>query len=104
MAERRRAKGEGSIFQLASGRWVGRLHYDDPVTGERKNTQVSGSTKREASARLKEMRDRVADGGPAKDDGVLLEVFAQHWVDTTLKASDRKTSTKTLYAGMTRTH
>lgn len=102
MAERR-AKGEGTIFQR-NGRWVARLVYEDPLTGLRKHTQVSGKTKAEASKKLREMRERVAGGSPARDDGMPFEKFAQHWLDTTLPASDRKQSTKTLYAGLTRTH
>lgn len=102
MAERR-AKGEGTIFKR-NGRWVARFTYEDPLTGQRKHTQVSGKTKGEASQKMRDMRKRIAGGSPARDDGMPFERFAQHWLETTLLASDRKQSTKTLYAGLTRTH
>jgi hypothetical protein len=48
----RRPKGEGSIFQRPDGRWVGRLTYEDPVTGLRKQSQVSATSKQGTSEKL----------------------------------------------------
>lgn len=103
MAERR-AKGEGSLFRTSQGRWVARVEYLDPGTGRMRRTQASGKTKSEAARKLRVMRARVHDGQPARDDQQAFGRYAESWVTTTLQASDRKATTKALYAGLARTH
>lgn len=100
----RRPKGDGSIYQRPDGRWVGRIYFEDPVTGLFKRTQVSAKSKTAVSARLKEMRERLDQGVTARDDGMAFGTFAIRWLESSLAASDRRSSTKTLYAGLTRTH
>jgi integrase len=101
---RRRPKGEGSIHQRADGKWVGRLYYDDPVTGLARRAQVTGTTKSAVSARLRAMTQRIGAGSPARDDAGLFGVFAARWLESSLPASNRKETTKILYAGLTRNH
>lgn len=103
MSTSRRAKGEGTIFPRGEA-WVGRLTYEDPVTGLVKRVQVTEATKTKAAVALRAIRDRVTAGAPARDDSMMFGAFAQRWIETTLEASDRKNSTKMLYAGLTRTH
>lgn len=100
----RRPKGEGTIFQRADGKWIGRLTYEDPQTGLRKRSQVSAPTKKGASEELRKIRERVDAKQPPRDDKALFGTFAEQWVATSLEVSDRKQSTKTLYAGLTRSH
>ena len=105
MPERRRTYGEGSTYQRASdGRWVGSLRYEDALTGASRRTTVYGVTEREAVRKLAAIRKRLDAGAPAKDVGVSLDAYASSWVESTLEVSDRKASTKTLYAGLTKTH
>ena len=104
MATSRRPKGEGSLFQQPNGSWVGRILFEDPVTGLIRKAQVTGKTKSGASSQLKAMRTRIEQGVSAKDDGVPFGVFTSRWVESSLAASDRKASTKALYAGLARTH
>ncbi len=52
----RRPKGEGTIFQRPDGRWVGRLTYEDPVSGLRRQTQVSATSKKAAAASLRALQ------------------------------------------------
>jgi hypothetical protein len=101
---RRRPKGEGSIHQRADGKWIGRFYYEDAVTGLAKRAQTTGPTKRDVSAQLREMMTRVEGGLAARDDTALFGVFAARWTDSSLPASDRKETTKVLYAGLARTH
>ena len=100
----RRPKGEGSIFPRPDGRWVGRLTYEDPVTGLRKQSQVSATSKQGTSEKLRELEDRVRAGAPPRDDKAPLGAFAEQWIATTLAVSDRRQSTKSLYASLTRSH
>ncbi len=100
----RRPKGEGSIYQRADGKWLGRLYYEDPVTGAAKRAQVTGTTKTKVSAQLHEMRKRVEAGAAVRDDSALFGVFAARWLGSSLPASDRKVTTQVLYAGLARSH
>ena len=104
MSGSRRPKGEGSITRGADGRWTGRLFVEDPVSGLTRRLQVTGRTKTEVSARLRDMPKRVEAGSAARDHGVAFGVFAQRWLDSSLAASDRRASTKALYASLTRSH
>lgn len=101
---RRRPKGEGSIHQRADGKWVGRLYYEDPVTGLGRRAQVAGPTKSSVSKQLRTMTQRIGEGAPARDAAGLFDVFATRWLESSLPASNRKQTTKVLYAGLTRNH
>ncbi len=103
-AKNRRPKGDGTIFQRADGKWIGRLTYDDPETGLRKRSQVSGDTKKAASTALKKLGARLEAGSPPRDDSGTFGAYAQTWITTTLSVSNRKESTKRLYGGLARTH
>ena len=100
----RRPKGEGSIHRRTDGKWVGRFYYEDPVTGLTRRAQVVGSTKKEVSGKLRLMVSRVEAGSAARDDATVFGVFAAHWLESSLPASDRKETTKVLYAGLARSH
>ena len=100
----RRPKGEGSVHRRTDGKWVGRFYYEDPVTSLAKRAQVVGSTKKEVSGMLRDMVSRVEAGSAARDDATLFGVFAARWLESSLPASDRKETTKVLYAGLTRSH
>lgn len=101
----RRTYGEGSSYQRASdGRWVGSLRYEDPISGAARRTTVYGTSEREVVRKLAVIRKRLDVGAPAKDVGVTLNIYAESWIDSTLEASDRKATTKTLYAILARTH
>ncbi|MGB3763727.1 MAG: site-specific integrase [Ornithinimicrobium sp.] len=104
MTTSRRPRGDGSIYRASNGKWVGKLYVDDPVTGLTRRVQVTGRTKVETAARVKEMRERSLRGAPARDDAMTLATFATRWLGSTLPASERKDSTKSLYASLTRTH
>jgi integrase len=101
---RRRPKGEGSIHQRADGKWVGRLYYEDPITGLARRAQVTGTTKGSVSTQLRSMMQRISEGAPARDDAGPFEAFATRWLESSLPASNRKQTTKVLYAGLTRNH
>ena len=59
----RRAKGEGSLFQQADGRWVGRVDLGPDIrTGQRRQRRVTGSSKAKAAQRLRALQAEVAAG------------------------------------------
>jgi hypothetical protein len=63
-----------------------------------------GSTPKEARAKASAVREQLRANLPARDRKVTLGVFAAEWIDSTLAASDRKASTKAMYATMARQH
>ncbi|UXA04417.1 site-specific integrase [Mycobacterium sp. SMC-2] len=101
---KRRANGQGNVYQRANGRWEARLSYLDPATGQRKRVSVYGPTQKAALKALDDARDRINDGLPPRDATTTVAQWMTHWRATTLAASDRKMATKELYANLSRKH
>jgi integrase len=101
----KRANGEGSIRQRqAGGRWEGRVSYLDPATDKRRSVSVYAATAAECRAELRKVRRRIEGGKPAKDSPDTLGAWLTRWCDTSLAASDRAATTKSLYAALSRKH
>jgi integrase len=99
----KRANGQGNVYQRPNGTWEARLSYVDQ-DGKRKRVSVYGSTQRQALAKLKAVRQRIDDGAPARDDTMTLAAWMTRWRETTLAASNRKESTKSQNAALSRKH
>ncbi len=100
----RRANGEGSKPVLRKdGRWAVSVRYIDP-DGLSKRSTVYGKSAREAREKAEEVRRRVKRKQPPKDSRVLLATFVEEWIASTLAVSDRKASTKSMYATLARKH
>lgn len=100
----KRSNGEGSFRQRPNGSWEARLSYLDPGTGKRKSVSFYGRTKAEVRDKLKDARDRLDAGAPPKDATVSVADWLARWRSTTLRASDRKDTTKELYATLATKH
>ncbi|MGB0972043.1 MAG: tyrosine-type recombinase/integrase [Mycobacterium sp.] len=100
----KRANGEGNVRQRADGRWEGSLSYVDPVTEMRKRTYVYGKTAAEARRELRKVRQRIEGGQPAKDAPDTVASWLERWRESSLAASDRKSTTKSLYGSLSRKH
>jgi integrase len=101
---KRRGNHEGSTpVKRADGRWQVHVRYRDEH-GVRQRTTVYGKTPREARDKAEEVRRRLRAHLPAKDKKITLGAFAESWITSTLAASDRKPSTKSLYATLARKH
>lgn len=99
----KRANGEGTLGQRKDGRWEGRLSYLDD-TGRSRRLTVYGATQKEARTKLRAAQDRVEAGAPPKDASTTVGAYVEHWIGSALAASDRKDSTKELYAMLARKH
>lgn len=101
------ANGEGSIYKrMRDGklvRYEGAISYiaDD---GRTKRHTVYGRTRADVREKLNKARQRLEAGGPVKDSSRTVGEWLTHWRATTLAASDRKESTKELYANLSRRH
>jgi integrase len=100
----KRANGEGSVARRGDGLWEARLSYTDPQTGQRKRRSFYAKTAGEARARLKGARQRLEAGAPVKDSTATVMSWMARWRQTTLAVSDRKESTRSLYASLARKH
>ena len=100
----KRANGEGNVRQRPNGRWEGRVSYVDSVTGKRKSVSVYGATAAECRKELKKVRGRIEDGKPAKDAPDTVASWLERWRESSLAASDRKATTKSLYGSLSRKH
>ncbi|CAN5150717.1 site-specific integrase [soil metagenome] len=101
----RNANGEGSIYKwIKDGKqsgYKGAITYTDEL-GNRKRYAAYGRTRKEVKDKLDEAQDRLTAGGPVKDSKTSVAAWLCHWRATILAASDRKDSTKDLYAGVSR--
>lgn len=101
----RRANGEGSIYKRESdGRYVGALTIPDPATGKSSRRVFYGKTRAEVRTKLRAATDRLEEGQPVSDSKATLSQWLQHWTSTTLAASDRKESTRSLYRSLATKH
>lgn len=101
---KRRGNGEGSITKRPNGTYQGRIRYVDPHTGASKRVSVYGKTSKECRDKLKEIVERVAAGAPGRDSKESVAAWVARWRQTSLQASDRKNTTKALYARICRTY
>ncbi len=101
---KRRGNREGSNpRQRSDGRWQVHVRYT-AEDGLSKRTTVYGKTASEARDKAGEVRARLNAHLPARDVKATLDTFAVEWIGSALAASDRKPTTKAMYAGMTRKH
>ena len=100
----KRANGEGTVRQRSKGGWEARITFTDTETGKVERASFYAPTARAARAKMKAARDRVEEGLPPKDATLSVGAWLAHWRVTALAASDRKESTRALYATLTRKH
>ncbi len=100
----RRANGEGSEpVRRRDGRWAVSVRYIDP-DGLSRRTSVYGKTAKEARGKAEEIRRRLRRRRPPKDSKMTLAAFTTEWICSTLAVSDRKSSTRSMYATLARKH
>lgn len=98
----RRAKGEGSIFRQADGRWVGRVDLGvDPRTGKRRQRRVFASTKAKVSKRLRDLRTEIDAGIDAIEQPTVGDL-AERWLERV--ASRKSDATREMYHRLTEKH
>lgn len=100
---KRRGNGEGNIRER-DGRFEARMRYLDPDTGKPKRVSAYGANEKAAREALKAVRVRLENGQPARDSAQTVGGWLTRWRDISLQASDRKASTKQLYATLCRLH
>lgn len=86
--QRRRQRGEGSLFQRASdGKWVGRVELGW-IDGERRRKTVYGDTMNEARKKLDKVKVAVA-AGDRTTAGISVKHWVTAWLEEVCPAKDR---------------
>jgi integrase len=76
---RKRANGQGSIYQRKDGRWAGAA-FVLGVDGNYKRVPVYGSSAEEVDAKLTALKNRSNQGLPADATGWTVGRYADYWL------------------------
>jgi integrase len=77
MGKARRARGEGTVYELADGRWTGQITVGyDPVTGKQQRRTVYGQTQKEVQGKLLDLRNQAKAGTLDTTDMGLKEALS----------------------------
>lgn len=105
--ERRRGKGEGSIYKRENGTWVGQINIpaEQSPTGHRQRRSVSGRTFREVQTKIRELRNEQAEGTlrTSKQESLTVEEFLRQWYENKAAPQIRHNSRK-LYKNVIEGH
>jgi hypothetical protein len=78
MPDRRRGRGDGTVYQRADGYWVGQIDLGF-IAGKRKRKTVTAKTRKEVLDKLRKKR-REIDAGVLSDDATV-EQWLNYWLD-----------------------
>jgi integrase len=84
----KRGQNEGSITELADGRWQARLNLGY-VNGKRARKAFYGKTKGEALAKLRAAQADVQRGLPLANEQLTVAAHLEDWLATTVKPNRR---------------
>ena len=102
MAERKRGRGEGSIYQRADGRWCASVRLGRRG-GKPVRKVVYGSTRQEAQAKLAKLLARYHVGENIVPERMKLGQFLDWWLDTCVAPSTRPRTLES-YSYIVRVH
>ena len=84
MSQRRRARGEGSIYERPDGRWAATVSLGFRQ-GKRVRKQLYGATKREVQDKLNRVLTNLQDGLEPPSAKQTLKQFLEHWLECAAK-------------------
>lgn len=77
----RRGAGEGSIFKdPRTGRWRALLDVGEDASGRRRRKKVSGRTRTEVAAKLRELQRDLEDGVSSSGRQVTIAALCEEWL------------------------
>jgi integrase len=79
LVPRRRAKGTGSVFRRADGRWSGSVDLNGPIDRPRRKV-VYGNSRKDVEDRIRLLVNDIADGSPPPSRSPQLEAFLAQWL------------------------
>lgn len=81
MAKKKRASGEGNIFQREDGRWVGRLSLGTSEDGTRQRKVVYGRTQAEVVSKLEALREQRNTSPKSLLAKDTLGAYLKRWLE-----------------------
>lgn len=81
MADRRRARGDGGLYQRADDIWIGRVELPPGADGKRRQRTVSSKSFDTASERLRKLRNDVAEGRIAVTGNTTVAKWLDRWLN-----------------------
>lgn len=78
--KKRRAKGDGSIFQRADGYWVAVVELPPGLNGKRNSKRIVRKSKADAMNELRKIRTQVERGEVVTSRNVIMSVWCEHWL------------------------
>jgi integrase len=82
--ERRRGRGEGSIYERPDGRWAATVSLGFRQ-GKRVRKQLYGATKKEVQGKLNRVLTNLQDGLEPPPATQTLKQFLEHWLESAAK-------------------
>lgn len=99
----RRGAGEGSIFQdPATGRWRALADVGMDAAGRRRRRKVSGRTRAEVAAKLRQLQRDLDDGVTAAGRHMTVATLCEDWLRQ--QGGDLSSNTRELRAWVVNTH
>jgi integrase len=100
-----RGQGEGSIFQDGGGRWIAMLELPATIgangTTKRHRKKLTGRTRKEVAAKLKEASTNLASG-VVVDERLTVAQYLEGWQTRRAMSQDVAPATLTSYRDVTR--
>lgn len=99
---KKRANGEGTIYQRADGRYEGAA-FVLTTSGTRKRVRVYGSTYSDARKKLTKLIEQADQGVPVASENWTVEKYLDYWLEYVVRA-ERSAKTYTGYEVVVRRH
>ena len=81
MAKKKRANGEGSVWQRPNGTWVAQVSFTDPATGKPDRKAVSGKTKQEVLKKKRKLETAKDINRLVSNDKITLGQWIDRWLE-----------------------
>ena len=101
---KRRANGEGTIFQRKSDKlWVGRVPIGFKPNGSIKTQTVYGRTQKEVKEKIDDAKGNIKNNSFVEPHKITLQQWLDTWLNITMKTAIKDT-TYLSYESMVRKH
>ncbi len=103
MAQKKRGRGEGSIFKRADGRWSASITIGTGPTGKRIRKQIYGDTKDDVTEKLLSLQIQKRNGALADCGSMTVGELLDRWLETSSRINTSPV-THARYESISRIH
>lgn len=94
--QKRRARGDGGLFQRADGTWIGRVELPPGIDGKRRRRQVASKSFDTAATEFRKLRAAVDEGRIAVTGNTTVAKWLDRWITEIHPNSPRRPRPTTL--------